>query len=429
MPTFRLILAAAALAFGATLAALALADGEPPRSGVPAADAPDPASTDGRIASQQAAVRAKPGEPDGYVLLAASYLQKVRETGDAGYYDRARAAVDRALALDPGNAGALTERGALRLARHDFDGALADGLAAREAAPAAVRPYGVVVDALVELGRYGEAERTLQRMISLKPDLASYARVSYQRELHGDLAGAVKAMELAAAAGGSVAENGAYAGVLLGDLQFTRGRYGAARTEYSEALDRLPGYAPALAGLARVNAAGGRLAPAIARLREVVTRLPLPQYVVALGETELAAGEREAARRDFALVRVQQRALGGAGVDTDVELAIFEADHGSAEQAVVLAERAWAATPSVRAADARMWALTQAGRAREALRWIPRALALGTRDPLFLYHAGMTARAGGRPAQARGLLERALAQSPRFSPLYAPRAQAALESL
>jgi hypothetical protein len=54
---------------------------------------------------------------------------------------------------------------------------------------------------------------------------------------------------------------------------------------------------------------------------------------------------------------------------------------------------------------------------------------LGSRDPSFLYHAGMIARASGRDGQARELLGRLVAQSPRFSPLYAPRAERALEAL
>ena len=92
----------------------------------------------------------------------------------------------------------------------------------------------------------------------------------------------------------------------------------------------------------------------------------------------------------------------------------------------MLARRAWANAPSVRSADAIEWALTSAGRPHEALGWSQRALRLGSRDPMFLYHAGMTARAAGRTAQARTLLERALALNPRFSPLYAPRAGRAL---
>ncbi len=54
---------------------------------------------------------------------------------------------------------------------------------------------------------------------------------------------------------------------------------------------------------------------------------------------------------------------------------------------------------------------------------------LGSRDPQFLYHAGMIARASGRLGEARRLLGRLLDQSPRFSPLYGPRAKAVLREL
>jgi hypothetical protein len=54
---------------------------------------------------------------------------------------------------------------------------------------------------------------------------------------------------------------------------------------------------------------------------------------------------------------------------------------------------------------------------------------LGSRDPEFLYHAGMIARARGDDARAARLLERLLDQSPRFSALYAPRARRALSAL
>ena len=87
-------------------------------------------------------------------------------------------------------------------------------------------------------------------------------------------------------------------------------------------------YAPAEAGRARLAAHQGQLVTAIRRYRALVARLPLPEYVIALGEAELAAGRPGAARETFALVRVQQRLLARAGVNTDVELAVFESDHG-----------------------------------------------------------------------------------------------------
>jgi hypothetical protein len=83
----------------------------------------------------------------------------------------------------------------------------------------------------------------------------------------------------------------------------------------------------------------------------------------------------------------------------------------------------------VRSADALGWALTSAGRPAKGLRWARRALALGSRDPLFLYHAGKSAQAAGRAALARAYLSESLALNPRFSPLYAPRAERALKEL
>jgi hypothetical protein len=161
----------------------------------------------------------------------------------------------------------------------------------------------------------------------------------------------------------------------------------------------------------------------------VVDRLPLPEYAIALGEAEQAAGRGEAARRDYGLVGAEVRLLRANGVNTDVDLALFEANHGSAERAVALGRRAWAQAPSVRSADAYSWALYRAGRIGAAARFSAEAMRLGSRDPGFLYHAGMIARGAGRDDDARRLLGRLEAQSPRFSPLYGPRVHRTLEAL
>ena len=428
------LLPVALAAFAVTLAVLALGrDGSGEgRAGRPAAlpQALAPrASTDERIRVLQDTVRAAPTRAAGYTLLADAYLQKVRESGDASFYARAQQAVDRALRLDPGDAGALTQRSSLALARHDFRAGLRDARRARALAPDVNKPFGVLVDALLELGRYRDAGRALQAMVDRRPDLAAYARVSYFRELHGDLDGAVAAMRLAAGAGGEVPESDAYVRTLLGGLELQRGRVGAARHEYRRALLSVPGYPAAQAGLARVDVARGDLGGAISRLRRVVDRLPLPEHVIALGEAELAAGRPAAARRDLALVRAEQRLLGRSGVNTDVELAIFEADHGRPQRAIALARRAWTAARSVRSADALGWALTRAGRPRAALPWARRALALGSRDPSFLYHAGIAARDAGHRAQARACLRRAVAGRAALSALNGPRAVRALDAL
>ncbi len=301
----RPTLLAAPVAFAAMLAVLVLLMGTGRGDSVagPAADAaalrgapdaPSPrATTDQRIRILQATVRADPRRADGYVLLADAYAQKVRETGDAAYYVRADAVLRRALHLAPADPGALTGRASLEASRHDFRASLRDARAARRAAPDVAKPYGVLVDSLVELGRYGAAGRALQEMVDRRPDLAAYARVSYFRELHGDLRGAVAAMELAVSAGGGTPENTAYVQALLGDLEFARGDVGAAAVAYRQALFVLP----------RPRAVRRRAREGRGRARRRHRRDPSPARG---GRPPPAAAVRRRARRD----RARRRAPG-----------------------------------------------------------------------------------------------------------------------
>src|SRR3954451_12273240 len=92
---------------------------------------PPSASTDQRITALQQIVRAEPRSVEGYTFLAAAYAQKVRETGDAGFYTRAAGVLRQALVLAPRAPGALTQRGAFELSRHDFRSGLRDAQLAR----------------------------------------------------------------------------------------------------------------------------------------------------------------------------------------------------------------------------------------------------------------------------------------------------------
>ncbi len=430
-PSFR-TLTAAAVTFLAALAALTFINRGPTPDATPAPpthgfETGAPArTTDGQIAQLQRTIRAGFGGADALTNLGQAYLQKVRETGDPTYYPKAENLFETALRRDPANAGAVTGLGNLALARHKFRLGLTLGNRAHSLAPQMLAPYFVIVDAEVELGRYGAAAATLQQLVNLRPTLASYARVSYFRELHGDIPGALAAMRLAVSSGGATPENLAYVQTLLGNLEFDRGRLAAAETNYRDAQLSFPNYVPALGGLAKTAAAAGHLDSAIADYRTAVSRLPLPEYITGLGETELAAGRPRQAHQDLALIGAEERLLAANGVNTDVDLALFEANHGSPARAVVLGRRAWAQAPSVRSADALGWALTQAGHPTEGLVWARRATALGSIDPNFLYHAGIAAKRAGDTAEGKADLRRALALNPRFSPLYGPLARKAL---
>ena len=92
--------------------------------------------------------------------------------------------------------------------------------------------------------------------------------------------------------------------------------------------------------------------------------------------------------------------------------ALFEADHGDPGTAVQKAKQVYAAAPSVRGADALGWALTRDGKPERGLAFAEEALRLGTRSPLFLFHAGIAAKRAGEDGAARAYLSRALGLNP-----------------
>jgi tetratricopeptide (TPR) repeat protein len=357
------------------------------------------APTGDSVRDFQRAVRAAPGSAAAYAGLGDAYLSRARETGDPGFYSRAERAFDAALRRDPGDLGALIGAGTLAGLRHDFHAQLRLGRRAVAAAPGLARPYTVLADAQIELGRYDEAAASIQRILDVKPGLPAYARASYYRELSGDLHGAVEAMRLATSAGGTP-ENVAYVQALLGDLELQRGHSDAARLGYVGALRALPDYPAGLVGLARVDLAGGDPGRAAARLRRAAERLPLTATLTLLADVERTLGHDRAAAGALAAARAQHELLRGAGTRPDAEAVIFEANQGSPSAAVRLGRQVWAAAPSVRSADALGWALTRAGRPRDGYAYARRALRLGSRDSLFRLHAGVAAREAGLAAPA-----------------------------
>jgi tetratricopeptide (TPR) repeat protein len=354
------------------------------------------------------------GERD-YAALGNTYLSRARETGDPGFYSRAERAFGAALRRAPSSVDGLVGAGTLAGFRHDFAEQLRLGNEGRRVAPELARPLTVIADAEIELGRYGQAERTIQRLVNMKPSLPAYARVSYYRELHGDVSGAVEAMRFAVSAGGSD-ESSAYVETLLGDLGLMRGRVRAARTAYRNALRDLPSFPQALTGLARIDAAGGHLHRAAARLRRSTNRLPLTTALTLLAEVERTLGKRRAARADLAAARVQHRLLRASRTLPDAEAVLFEANHGSPRRAVALGRRVWRMAPSIRSADALGWALTRVGRPGAGLDWARRALHTGSRDPLFSLHAGLAALRSGRRAEAERYLTTAVRGAAALSP-------------
>jgi tetratricopeptide (TPR) repeat protein len=337
------------------------------------------------------------------------FAQRARETGDASYYARAEAAYDRALRVAPDDLPATLGLGSVALSRHDFHRGLALGRRALALSPSTAEGYGVVGDALVELGRYEQAFTTFDTMVSLKPSVSSYARVSYARELLGDVQGAARALRLAVDAAVGEPEALAWSQTQLGKLYWSQGRLDEAGRDYRAALRVRPEYAPALNSFALVQAARGRRTRAVVLARRAADILPLPQNVATLGDLLRGA----AARRQYALVEAIARLERAHGVNVDLEIALFDVDHRiQLDRTLTLARAAQRERPSIDGDDVLAWALARANHCSEALGYSKLALRLGTRDAGKFFHRGVIERCLGHSTAAHRWFARSHATNP-----------------
>jgi tetratricopeptide (TPR) repeat protein len=382
------------------------------------------------IARAQERIKLEPGDYKAFSDLGLAYLQKARETNDPAFYTQAEGVLKKSLAIQPDNYDALGGLGALNLSRHQFRNAMDWGMKAQRLNPQKSYAYGVVGDAEIELGEYDQAVDTFQKMVDLRPDLSSYSRVSYARELYGDVPGATQAMQQAVNAGGPAAENTAWARVQLGNLYFNNNQLDKAEKQYSDALRGYPGYLYGLAGMAQVRWAQGQKDEGLKLMKQAVDIVPLPQYLTALGDMYSAVGNSAAAKEQYDLVLYIYRVFEANGVNVGVEKAAFLADYEvDIDQAVKLAEAAAAERQDVHTQDTLAWVLFKAGRYPDALAVDQSAMRLGTQNALFYFHDGMIYSNLGESANARQSLQKALDINPNFSVRYAQQAAYALKSL
>ncbi len=395
----------------------------------PAAPPPAPlnASDTAYIERLRGYLAQDPTNANAYSNLGLALLSQVRLTNDPSLYGQAEQAFTEALKHDPQQLNALIGQGQLALSRHEF--ALALEIADRAAAISAQQSEVLAIrtDAYVELGQYDRAIDAVDTLGRTKPGIAAYTRISYLRELQGDVDGAIEMMSLAARSSVRGSEEMVWTQVQLGHLFFNAGRYEEAEIVYTVAIDLNPDYVYARGALARLKMARGDLQGAIAMYEPLVQQLPLPEFVIALGELYEATGRPDQAQAQYGLVEVMHQLNANAGMNVDLELALFYANHGDSVRAVQLAQAAYNSRPSIYAADTLAWALHQHGQSAEAQSFMEEAMRLGTRDAMLYYHAGAIALANGDSATGTAYLQEAVSINPVWNVLETRRAQELLQ--
>jgi tetratricopeptide (TPR) repeat protein len=390
---------------------------EPPQRGV---------KTDDRIAvlSKQMAARPSPATEG---LLAKAYIQKMRETVDFGYLARASEMVENILAHDGGNYEALRLRSEIAMERHEFEHVAEYSAEIIKFAPADAWSWGMLGDAQMELGEYDRARDAYRKMVSLRPNLSSYNRLAWYEFVTGNAEGAIALMRSAIAGDSDSAENTAWCLADLGRIQFKLGRLGDAEASYRQALVEFAGYYPALAGMGQIETAQGKNELAMDHYKRAQAAVPLPEYAAALEALYRRMGKPGEARKQQELIDVIDTMAKAANEKVNRNMAIVYADEDrQLERALELAENEIAVRPDVYTHDALAWVLYKLKRYAEAAKNSEKALALGTPEPLFYYHAGMIGAAQGRREEAQTNLKKALALNPEFDPVQAPMARKTL---
>ncbi|MCX6401107.1 MAG: hypothetical protein NTX33_14410 [Propionibacteriales bacterium] len=370
-------------------------------------------------------VREQPKDGRSWATLGHVYVEQSRVTGDLDYYARADRALATALSLNRDDDLALAGKAAVAAARHDFHGALRyadEALALNSYQPTAL---AIRVDALTELGRYADQESALRTADERAPGPPVLLRMSYASELRGDLAGAERLLALALE-GTTAGTDRAFILTILADLDRKAGRLEASREHLAEAIEADVDFGPAYASRARLAVAGGDLDEALRRWREAHERSGSPESAIELAELLLLAGRTAEAEPLLRAAKEGRVTEVEAGVDMDLEVAQFEADHGSSAVALAAARREWGLRETVHTADALAWALHADGRSNEALPYAVAATRLGTPDARFWLHRAIIEAELGRDRPARLHLAKGLSIDPGVSPTLADEARRVL---
>lgn len=369
-------------------------------------------TTDALIEKTQSAINFDKKDTNAIVTLASLYFQKSRETADTSYYKEIENLFDKHKDSLQGNFAIPYLLSQIANARHDF--ILGEKLSTDsiKLAPNSSKVYGPLVDALVEQGKYKEAESTLQKMVNLRPDFASLTRVAYFREIHGDIAGAIDSLNQAQSAGATFAENRAWLLSELGKLYF-RSDLTKAEERFKLALEVEPNYAPAFEWLARIEYARDNKAKALEYIDKALEILPIAQYSTLKYKVATESGDKATATQMSILTQLTYENSQKAGTNVDMELAYFLADNDiDNKKALELAIKAYQVRKSIYGADTLALAYYKNSDYAEALKYIREALRLGENDAQIVLHASNIYRALNNKPESDRLRQKATALNP-----------------
>ena len=343
-------------------------------------------------------IQTQPNDQKSKLALSALFIQEGRITGNHDYYDMAAMKyVEDVLKADSNNFEALLYKAVILLSQHRFTDAIDYAEKVKKLNPYNAFTYGILVDGSIEMGNYEAAVEYSDKMVSIRPDIRSYARISYLREIHGDYPGAIEAMKLAIGAGIPGDETSEWARVQLGKLYEHTGQLKEAEVQYRIAEEQRPHYAQALEGLARIAEANKNYTEAASLLKRADAeatdygfRLGLSRIYTLIGDEKQAANILEEVIKEMkADAEMESRSDKGSH-HADQELAEAYLIKGDVEKALKHAFIEYERRPgNIEVNEQLAWTYYHGKQYTKALQHIQTALSTGSKNPTLLHRAGL----------------------------------------
>ncbi len=368
-------------------------------------------------------IRRNPTDIKPKLQLAMAYVQESRVTGDHAYYDEAALKLVAAvLDKEPQNYEALSIKTTVLLSQHHFTEAFQEAENIVKQNPDAAFGYGLLCDASVELGKYAEAVQAADKMNALRPDLRSYSRISYLREIHGDYKGAKVAMELAVQSGVIGMEQTEWCRTQLGKLHEMTGDLAEAENQYKITLEVRPDYAYALAGMGRLASQKGQYTEGVSFFEKAAKNVKDPAFYEDISEIYLLDNQQvkaeEAAKKVIDLLggnenkspnSKKNEALLLHGHYADKEVAEAYLKINDLQQAFVHAQAEYERRPdNIDVNELMAWTFYKKGDNQKALTHIEHALRTGSQNAALLWKAGNIYLKNNQTEKGNGLITKAL---------------------
>ncbi|MEO6819845.1 MAG: tetratricopeptide repeat protein, partial [Ginsengibacter sp.] len=280
--------------------------------------------------------------------------------------------------------------------------------------------YGILIDGNVEMGDYAAAVDNADKMISIRPDLSSYSRISYLREIHGDYPGAISAMKLAVEAGGPGDESTEWSRIQLARLYENTGDLKSAEMHYMIALEERPDFGYANAGLGHIALATKDYPKAIAYYEKAASSLndyaiqeQLSQIYRLNGNTKKADDLLQKLIDEMNNDEKKGASDESIGHYADRELAyayLLKKDNESALKHALLEYNRRPMNIDVNETVA--WVYYKMKDYDKAMPYLQTALKTNSKNPILLCNAGLIYAASGKKELAKSTLTEALKNDP-----------------